>query len=407
MPGIELGVGRTTALVVVGAVGFSNLSAPLVERVLGLPVYVPELLWLPLLGLVPRRYWSSLAGLLVRPLAWLITTALLALFLIGLFVTGDFFEVARSARPFAYIAFLMLAVQLCADADRLMAHVFWLSAGAVAGEFINVLAVSGLTGLHASVDLSATFVVVGTLAGGRGWIRKVAAAVIGVAVVFLSGFRITLLAILFAFLMPVGLMTFRYLKSQRLMQALGKSVAALGGLAAFVLVGQPLWNAIASAFPNRWFRVVTRITRFFALGVRGSQDVTRLESWRGYFGSLTVSDLWPKGFVATARGLVGLYNDVPLAQALDTFGLVLGVAVAVVLVVVLPLRALSDEMAGRPSAPAAANLYVMFLPFLLAINGRVFYITFESVLFGLVVGAAIRGWSGQGDSVRIRRAAGT
>lgn len=393
-------------LLIVGALGFSNLSAPLIEGTLGLPIYLPEIVWLPLMLLIPGRFWSSLPRLATWPAAWLAAAVFVSLLLAGLFVTGDLFEVVRSSRPFAYIFALILSVQLCSDTGlgRLMVALFWLSVGALVGEAVNVTMISGLEGLQSSVNIPATVVVVGSLAYGTGLTGKLLAAVVGAAAVFLSGFRVVLLAVGFAFTAPLILEAARYVTRRRVAVGLKRVGLGVGTLAVLAVLSQPVWAFIAESFPSRWFRIVTRVVRFFALGIRGSQDVTRIEAWKTYFGSLTASDLVPKGFITTGQHLVGLYNDVPIAQLIDMFGILAGAGVVVVLFFFLPFRALVEEIRVPSSTTGVANVFTMFLPFLLSVNGRVFYITFEAVLFGLLLGVAARSWRGERDDLKAWRA---
>ncbi len=369
---------------------FSTAGEFLLRQQIGFPYNLQELWLLVLLPFVrPGRVMNNAIRMLLSP-SFLFLICLIWMFLaIPVFKGYPLYDVLRSARPVFYI--VITASYFSRHPNSLSINsLYWLCVGAMIGDIYATAAVldnaAALTWgqdefVH-GMNITAIFLAVSCAILNQRSMPILLAYSLATAVIILSSFRINLIALLSATIFSTGLLLMKIKNSYTRIMLSVKAGFAFSVVAVF-------FYSVFSEFQFIWYRFFERSSMLLGGNASYSEDDIRLEAAVDYIRSLDAVSCLPNGFITVARDLISFHYDFPIAYFIDTYGVVISLIMLFFFVRLLYVSFSGLLCSERLDVCSIARLYILFfLPLLLLLNGRVFYVMSESILFGIILGIA-------------------
>jgi hypothetical protein len=190
----------------------------------------------------------------------------------------------------------------------------------------------------------------------------------------LSGFRLNVLIVVLTIFQFI-IFNFRNIKVRF------KKFRYIIGLSAFSVIIFFIIKDLIS--PYTYARIFIRTRNFIFGGSDASLDTTKFDLIKNTFSLQDLSFI-PSGFDMISKGRLSLYMDVPLIHFLNVFGLALGFFIILV-ILFMGLRFFVRRRISN-SLEFSAWVFVIIFPFLLLLNGRFAYITYDAAIFGVIIG---------------------
>jgi hypothetical protein len=361
-----------------GAIGFSSLSYYLAVNVVGLPFYLWEHVVVAAIYMVYVH--GNKQSLSRSELISLIS--LISIWLLFVVITNvdQFFYVLSAARPWFIIGiFALLSKRVSQLPDSI---IFQVICGAVIGEFLSYFIQMNSPGWDGKIYFSymvICYFIILSFRMKRLWV--LISCITAMAYVVLSGFRILLLV---AMLVYVQMIIFRKYRSGVVLSY--RTNMLLVGVISFSLV--MLYYLSNQGYIDQYlfFRIFQRTLGFLAFDFGASQDGDKIYMLSHLF-SLKDPNIIPAGFNMVRDGNVGLYMDNPLLHILNVFGYPLGaVVVCIILITSFAYYVKYRDCVSLRGLNQVSLVFVSIFPFLLMLNGRFLYITYDAALFGLILG---------------------
>lgn len=369
---------------------FSTAGELLLRQQIGFPYNIQELWLLVLLPFLrPRRVMNNLIQMLFS-CSFLFLIGLALMFLaIPLFKGYPLYDVLRSARPVFYI--VVTASYFSRHPNSLsIKSLYWLCVGAMIGDIYATAAILdnatvltwGQDEFVHGMNITAIFLAVSCAILNQRSIPILLSYSLATAVIVLSSFRINFIALFSATIISTGLLLVKIKSSYTRVMLSVKAGFAFSVVALF-------FYSVFSEFQFIWYRFFERSFMLLGGDASYSEDDIRLDAAVDYIRSLDVVDCLPNGFITVARDLISFHYDFPIAYFIDTYGIVISLIMLFFFVRLLYVSLSGLFWNERLDACTIARLYILFfLPLLLLLNGRVFYVMSESILFGIVLGIA-------------------
>lgn len=305
---------------------------------------------------------------------------------------SSFVPLISSARPFFIIAFSAILWPYVKFIDEKIIFSFLI--GVLIGELIGIKVseevMKDWRGI-APINVIALYLAVSMALCSQNWKRILLVVIIFMPLVFLSGYRLVIATgILSVFFSFIYLMIVRR-KVKTLIKSLMIFITLLFTSTSLFLLF--LWYGKSYFDIFAYYRVVNRVLPYFSGNVDKAQDTDRVDKMHHYLFEYSY-DMLPNGFIMRVRGLTGDFNDMSLINLLITFGFILGLFIILVLIAAgfkSLYRCLRNSNVSN--VEIACLSFVPFFCFLLFVNGRYLYISYECVLFGIIIGQWLSSFS--------------
>ena len=317
-----------------GATVLSRVSAYLSMDVLGVPIYMPEIIVMFFVPFLWARYLRPVYMAVKSQIVYLYFAALLILIFIvySLYVNSDgLIHVLGTARGYMYIIVIAL---ICKNIDVFnLRMIFWASMGSVVSTFIDVVFVHDVRYLESVfyVNLTAVFIVVIILLVRNKYsmfgLVFLMVISLGFATVLRRVFVVLVLGILFA-------MVVNYFSGKRSDKA--KVIIVTFVLYVFGEYIAKYIIRISEINSYIYNRIIVKTIQSTVSG--GSIGDVRRYEWiieiPHYFYEYIV---WPNGFITkdTKVSGTGMYMDIPLWEIIYTFGGVLSAIMIISIIVAI------------------------------------------------------------------------
>lgn len=373
---------------ITGLMAFSGLSFYLTRIKLGLPFYLPELLLIPLL-VVKRKVVclyikQLLKGLLVNAklIPWLMGWILLVL--LGFIFTGDIVAVLSNGRPILYI--ILLAYLFSRINTVSYSFLFYISFGAVVGDLLNSFFHFGMYQMDdpllvSSANIIAVFLSISIPIIYRKFFLQIITTLMVVMLIINCGFRIILIVAVISFIFSHFVVLIHHNYKQSILNVIYLLIICF-----IILNFLPYFINLFGITDYRYFRLVTRSENLLKGNIVASLDESRFKNVKLIWEKILSEKIFPYGFISEGKGIVGLHNDVPIIFLYDT----IGSALSIVLLIWILFRGGRFAMheIKHPTFSVDTSAAIAFILFILLLftNGRFLYITYESWLFGIILG---------------------
>jgi len=373
---------------ITGLMAFSAISFYLTRVKLGLPFYLPELLLIPLLVVkhkMVRLYIKQLLkGLLVNAklIPWLMFWILLVL--LGYIFTNDIFAVLSSGRAILYI--ILLAYLFSRSRTVSYNFLFYISFGAVVGDLLNSFFHFGMYQMGDPRSITSANIIAVSLCISipiiyRKFLLQIITTLIVIMLIINCGFRIVLIVAVISFIFSHFALLIHHNYKQTILNVI------------YLLIICFIISNFVTYFINlygitdyRYFRLVTRSENLLKRNIVASADESRVKKMNLIWETILSEKILPHGFISEGKGLVGLHNDVPIVFLYDTIGSALSI-VLLIWILFRGGRFAMHEM-KQPTFSTDTSVAIAFIVCILLLftNGRFLYITYESWLFGIILG---------------------
>lgn len=377
---------------ITGLMAFSAISFYLTRIKLGLPFYLPELLLIPLLVVkhkMVRLYIKQLLkGLLVNAklIPWLMVWILLVL--LGYIFTNDIFAVLSNGRAILYI--ILLAYLFSRSRTVSYNFLFYISFGAVVGELLNSFFHFGLYRMEgpfliSSANIIAVFLCISIPIIYRKFLLQIITTLMVIMLIINCGFRIVLIVAVISFIFSHFAVLIHHNYKQTILNVIYLLIICF-----IILNFLTYFINLYGITDYRYYRLVTRSENLLKGNIVASADEGRFNKMKLIWKTILSEKILPHGFISEGKGLVGLHNDVPIIFLYDT----IGSALSIVLLIWILFRggrfAMHEIKHPTFSVDTSIALFFIALILLLFTNGRFLYITYESWLFGIILGRFLK-----------------
>jgi len=369
-----------------GVFAFSSLSSYLIIDKLNLPFYLPELLLFPLLIFKSKVIFFYLKRLLtnLKSLIKLIFSLNIIGFLIllaHLNYPNSIGSIISTSRPIIYI--ILIAFGFSIPKNINFKFMFYLVIGIFIGDFINVLFISNIP--YQAVNIIGLFLFISLPIIYKKNILQIITISSSTILILNAGFRILILTVVISFVFSHF---FMIIKASNRPYVLAKKVfiKIIIFLIIFFLSSYLVNFYIQNFDLDRftYFRIYDRTVNLFTGGIEKSQDISRFKKitwiWTKFYENII-----PKGFIMEASGNIGNYNDIPIIWFYVTIG-------SFTSLFFLPwllwkgFNFLIYKLKTSDNVDTSLAIAVFLIGSLLLLNGRFLYITYESWLFGIILG---------------------
>ncbi|MEZ9852475.1 hypothetical protein AB4347_00340 [Vibrio breoganii] len=373
-----------TLFFIFGLLFFSSFSSVLFFNIISIGLYIiePALLAIVAMLLVDER-----GGIKLTLREWtyisIVTAVFLYLLLIGAAET-NLKDSLSSGRGIFYLFLLLPFASSIKEKHKYF--IFYITFGILIGDLLaslyNMEFSSSYRGISAMNIISLSLLCTSTyLIGGK--IRYLLVIPLCFVAVFLSGFRVIILAIVFGLLTPHLISILK----DGLLSGIKKIVLAMVALISLPVLIINIAPYFSNTYSFAVYRIVNRsLDAFHALG-SDHDSVSRYESIIGIDKVYNYIDIYPNGFLMIGKKLVGFFNDAPYLHILSVFGTFLGFLIifTIYIVCIANLFIIIRQKAhGYTNLLFASQIPIMVIVTL--INGRFLYIPYEVVLFSLILG---------------------
>ncbi|WP_153636095.1 hypothetical protein [Cobetia sp. AM6] len=371
----------------IGFLFFSQLISRIQIDILNLPVFIYEPFFLIFatcaIFISNKKFHFQIGIKKLTCIVW-ICVFFITNILIGAY-ESSFIPLISSARPFFIIAFSAILWPYVKHINEKIIFSFLI--GVLIGELIGIKVseevMKDWRGI-APVNVIALYLTVSLAICSQSWKRILLIAIIFMPLVFLSGFRLVIatgiLSTIFSFIYLMIIKRKFKILINSLMIFITLLFTSTSLFLLFLWYGKSYFDIFA------YYRVVNRVLPYFSGNLDKAQDTDRVDKMHYYLFEYSY-DMLPSGFIMRARGLTGDFNDISLINLLITFGFVLGLFIILGLIAA-GLKSLFRclHSSNVSNIEIACLSFVPFFCFLLFVNGRYLYISYECVLFGIVIG---------------------
>jgi len=378
---------------ITGLLAFSGLSFYLTKIKLGLPFALPELLLIPFLLIKHKVVYlyikQLLKGLLVNAklIPWLVCWIFLVL--LGYILTGDILAVLAIGRNILYI--IILAFLFSRTKDVSYDFLFYVSFGAIVGELLHSLFYPVLYQIYDPLQIVCTntiaiFLTISIPIIYRKTLLQIITTSIAGLLIFISGYRILLLMGVISFVSSYCLVFIHFKNKKYLILNMIRFILIIS-LSYFFFIHYVNYYGDSS---YKYHRIVTRTIGFLKKDFNTTQDDVRFTIIESSLTGIGGEKVLPHGFISKAKGLFGLHIDVPIVFLYDTIGSIF--SVVLLLWILLKGGRFAIHEMKKPIFNVDTSIALFFIAFilLLFINGRFLLVTYESWLFGIILGRYLK-----------------
>lgn len=378
---------------ITGLLAFSGLSYYLTKIKLGLPFSLPELLLIPLLVIKHKVVYlyikQLLKGLLVNAklIPWLMCWIFLVL--LGYILTGDILAVLTNGRPILYI--IILAFLFSRIKDVSYDFLFYISFGAIIGELLHSLFYPELYQIYDPLQLVcantiAIFLAISIPIIYRKTLLQIITISIGGLLILNSGYRVVLLMGVISFVSSYCLIFIHYKNKKSLILNIMCFILIVS-FSYFFLIHYVNSYDVSS---YKYYRIVTRTISFLERDFTTTQDDVRFTIIESSLTDVGGKKVLPHGFISKTKGLFGLHIDLPIVFLYDTVGSIF--SIVLLLWILLKGGRFAIHEMKKPIFNVDTSIALFFIAFilLLFINGRFLFVTYESWLFGIILGRYLK-----------------
>lgn len=373
---------------ILGVLAFSSFSSFILLEVLNLPFFFIELYFLPLLLIKKKIILKRINNILTKRALWFSCIILLFIgsFLIGIVYTrGDIINVVTMIRSPFYI--LIMTFLFSETSTFSIDKLYSIAYGAIIGDFMFALFVS--TSVTSSTNLIAIALIIFIPIVKGEMAQSIVSIILTMIVSINSGHRIGIVLVIICLItgfiwILVSKNAWKETKrniyrSMYIPFFIVSGVIVTSNYQKIVLIVADILNMDQFAI----YRVTDRLTNLLSGEFSESQDVGRIEKY-----ITIINNAWivPKGPVGRSFNSLGDYIDVPASFVFDIFGLAVGLLI-ISLIFVKGIKAFIKAF-NESTDLTTITCGLMFVTyiFLFIINGRFLYITYESLLTGLIFG---------------------
>ena len=376
----------TIYLIILGALGFSMLGQFLILNVMGLPISLMEIYWIPVLVFLICDYNNVFKSLSMC------SRMLFAAYL--LLILGLIIGIASSLSIiFAYRSIIYLLISyLIFKSNNLyninLLYIFIIAFSAVIGEliFVSFFATDAIT---SSMNCLAVAIAIFTSFILKKYIFCLISIIISMFLAINTGFRIGIVIVIICIIELIIIIFLRCIKSKKWnirLLAICMPVIAIIGWAIFVSYYSEIVYLIADITGMdefAVFRVTERLEALLKFDFVASQDGTRLKVFKYVVDR--IAQLLPRGLVGEVVGEYWLYIDVPIIYLYDIFGSLFSLIIVLWFlgVVISNLKALNSNI----TLTKKLSLYTIpIIIILFIINGSFMVIVYQAVITGFILG---------------------
>lgn len=379
-------------ILITGILGFSYISNYILLQKLQLPFYIVELFLLPSIFMYFNKYINIFVRSIKKRMVcfFILTILLMTAVILGVINGAGFIGALTMSRSLVYI--ILVAFIFCEYKEFDLSKLYILVLGATIGEFINVAIIApGLSNYKgiAQVNIIAIALVVLIPVIRRRNAQGVICFSLAFLTAYLSGMRTPILICVITYIIAniYVVLSISFTTRKKVIKLLLMGVILSVVIGAIILRIDIILNRVAEIFhmdSYTIFRISDRMKAFLNFDFVASQDTSRIEGYKKIFSEF-IPSLIPRGFIGEIKG-VGNYIDVPILFIYDVFGSFFGMILLYIIVkrALSKVRDLFRKKLLDIDVVAAIMVFIYFVLFI--INGRFLYITYESILSGIVIG---------------------
>lgn len=369
---------------IIGFIAFSRLSYFILVIKLGLPFYLPELLLIPLILICWNKIKKSLIEILYKRYLFMFYYTSLSFILIFIFIPILFNEnynfILSMGRNVLYI--IIFAFIFSRFENVSYNFLFYITFGAAVGELVNSIYYLSLYNISmdnwknvSGTNIFAVFLFISLpIIYKKSIIIQIITGIIFVQLVIGSGYRIIFLAGIFSFLFS-HLYIFITSKQKNIKKIISLVIIVflLFGFFSIVFNNKELSN-------KKRFRIFNRTMSLLKGDIEASQDLRRWEKISWTWEQID-NKVFPHGFIPAEGSW-----DIPIVYLYTVFGSIF-TWILILLIIFKGLNLLLYNLrTGCLDTDASISLSVILVGLLFFLNGRFLHITYESWLFGIILG---------------------
>lgn len=368
----------------IGFIALSRLSYYLIVIRLGLPFYLPELLLVPLLIIHQKniiKYFKKILNnfsfVLSFYMCFFVNIILIA---IAIFSTGQVINVLSIGRNVIYIC---LFTYLFSSLEKISYDfIFYISFGAVVGELINAIYYLQLYNIQpnnwkhvAGTNIFAVFLFVSLpITCRKPLIIQLITVLLSGILIFKSAYRIILVTVIISFIFSH---LFVMIRSRKFF------IKKIISLIIIIIIVVCFFNFYINNYDignKTRFRIFNRTMNLFRGNIEASQDITRWNKFTWTWEKIG-NKVFPQGFIRAEGSW-----DVPIVYLYTVFGSMLTWLIFLTIIFKGIKSLVYDIRFPYSNVELSISISVVLVGLLFFVNGRFIHITYESWLFGIILG---------------------